>query len=115
MKNATKKTTKKRGVRRPARRESRRQAAAPQPTISAVEPASAPVATPEVPTPALVKPRPTARTYRRLASPAARRGADLVRFLRVHAKRPFGRRGEEAIRRLAVEVGHLGNLELNGD
>jgi hypothetical protein len=35
-----------------------------------------------------------------------------VRFLRIHAKRPFGRRGEEAIRKLAIEVAHLGNLEL---
>ncbi len=61
----------------------------------------------------VVKPRPMARTHRRLATPAGRRGADLIRFLRIHAKKPYGQRGEEAIRRLAVEVAHLANLELN--
>lgn len=63
--------------------------------------------------PAAPKPRPLARTHRATASPAQRRGADLVRYLRIHSKHPYGTRGEEAIRKLAVEVGHLGNLELN--
>ncbi len=36
-----------------------------------------------------------------------------MRFLRIHAKKPYGTRGEEAIRQLAVEVAHLANLELN--
>jgi hypothetical protein len=70
-------------------------------------PASSPTTAPAT------KPRPMARTHRRLATPAGRRGADLIRFLRIHAKTPYGTRGEEAIRRLAVEVGHLANLELN--
>lgn len=79
-----------------------------------VQPVPPPVTATTEPAPVLtVKPRPMARTHRRLASPAQQRGADLVRYLRIHAKKPFGRRGEEAIRQLAVEVGHLGNLELN--
>lgn len=57
---------------------------------------------------------PQARTHRSTASPAQRRGADLVRYLRIHLKHPYGKRGEEAIRRLAVEVAHLGNAELRG-
>jgi hypothetical protein len=55
----------------------------------------------------------TGRLHRSTLTPAGLRGRDLVRFLRIHAKRPYGQRGEEAMRRLAVEVGHLANLELN--
>lgn len=85
-------------------RSNRLVSAAPAPPTS-----PAPVAA----TPAPVKPRPLARTHRATASPAQRRGADLVRYLRIHSKHPYGTRGEEAIRKLAIEVGHLGNLELN--
>jgi hypothetical protein len=53
------------------------------------------------------------RLHRATLTPAGLRGRDLVRFLRIHSKHPYGTRGEEAIHRLAVEVGHLGNLELN--
>jgi hypothetical protein len=73
----------------------------------------APAVMPAAPSPAPPAPRPLARMRRATATPAQRRGADLVRYLRIHVKRPYGRRGEEAIRRLAVEVGHLANLELN--
>jgi hypothetical protein len=117
-------------TKKPKRATTKKPARSRRPTTPEPLQAAAPetiVSTPEIePTPALVtaattepapvptvKPRPMARTRRRLASPAQRRGADLVRYLRIHAKKPFGRRGEEAIRRLAVEVGHLGNLELN--
>jgi hypothetical protein len=51
--------------------------------------------------------------HRATLTPAGLRGRDLVRFLRIHAKKPYGSRGEEAIRQLAVEVAHLANLELN--
>lgn len=51
-------------------------------------------------------------TRERLLSPAAKRGSELVRYLRIHSKKPYGPRGERAIEKLAVEVGHLGNLEL---
>jgi hypothetical protein len=59
----------------------------------------------------VAKPRPLARMHRATASPAQRKGAELTRFLRIHAKRPFARRGE-AIRRLAIEAAHLGRIEL---
>jgi hypothetical protein len=49
---------------------------------------------------------------RATASPAQRRGAELVRFLRIHAKRPYGPRGENATIALAREVAHLARLEL---
>lgn len=68
-------------------------------------------ATTSPPTQGVTPPR-TARTYRATAAPAQRRGADLVRYLRIHSKHPYGSRGEEAIRCLAIEVGHLGNAEL---
>lgn len=48
----------------------------------------------------------------RLLTPAAKRGAELVRYLRIHAKRPYGKRGENAILDMAREVGHLGRLQL---
>lgn len=66
------------------------------------------------PTPAPSPRRVTGRLHCLTLTPAGLRGRDLVRFLRIHAKKPYGTRGEEAIRQLAVEVGHLGNLELNG-
>lgn len=77
------------------------------------EPIHAPVA---LASPATSPPAPrraAGRLHRATLTPAGQRGRDLVRFLRIHAKKPYGQRGEEAIRQLAVEVGHLGNLELN--
>src|SRR5687767_13311610 len=46
--------------------------------------------------------RPVGRLHRSTLTPAGLRGRDLVRFLRIHAKKPYGNRGEEAIRQLAV-------------
>jgi hypothetical protein len=104
-----KKLTKKRAKTQGTRRKRFIRAAPPPVTQSA---AVAPtVATVIVDAP-IVKPA-RARMSRRTLTPAQRRGLDLARFLRIHARKPYGRRGEEAIRRLAVEVGHLGNLELN--
>src|SRR5688500_11572074 len=51
-------------------------------------------------------------TRERLLSPAAKRGAELVRYVRIHQKRPYGERGMRAIEKLAREVGHLGLTEL---
>lgn len=74
-------------------------------------PTEAPV---EVTAPPAPTPRPVAgRMHRATLTPAGLRGRDLVRFLRIHSKKPYGARGEEAIRKMAVEVGHLGNAELN--
>jgi hypothetical protein len=61
------------------------------------------------PTPA---PKPSRMTRARLLSPAAKRGADLVRYLKIHAKHPYGPRGQEAIVKIAREAGHLASLEL---
>jgi len=58
------------------------------------------------------KPRARARMRRATATAAQRRGADLVRYLRIHSKKPYAKRGEEAIRQLAIETAHLGRLEL---
>jgi hypothetical protein len=49
---------------------------------------------------------------RSLLSPAERRGAELVRYLRIHSKRPYGERGERAIQTLAIEAAHLARIEL---
>src|SRR5262245_52016973 len=100
----TKKTPKK-AAKQPPR------AAQPAPrTDSPTTPvASVTLATPQR---AVPKPRPMARTRRALATPAQRRGADLVRFLKIHVKHPYGDRGINAIARLATEVGHLANVEL---
>src|SRR5438045_3574442 len=61
----------------------------------------------------VAKPRPVARMRRATASPAQRRGADLVRYLRIHQKHPYGDRGIRALVTLAREVAHLGLAELN--
>jgi hypothetical protein len=45
---------------------------------------------------------------------AQKRGAELVRFLRIHTKHPYGHRGQSAIYALACEVGHLGLVQLSG-
>jgi hypothetical protein len=58
--------------------------------------------------------RASARLHRSQLTAAGLRGRDLVRYLRIHAKRPYGDRGVRALVALAREVGHLGNVELNG-
>jgi hypothetical protein len=70
-----------------------------------------PIATP-APAAPVAKPA-RARMSRRALSPAAKRGVELVRYLRIHTKKPYGTRGENAIVRLAREVGHLAGLELD--
>jgi hypothetical protein len=88
------------------------------PAVATPAPKPEPIATPSAPpvaavaTPRAPKPRPAARTRRATASPAQRRGADLVRFLRIHTKKPYGARGQNALVALAKEVGHLANIEL---
>ena len=87
----------------------------PAPVVAAPVAPPAPTVKPDAPPVAPVqasKPRPVARTRRATASPAQRRGADLVRFLRIHSKKPYGTRGENALVALAKEVGHLANIEL---
>jgi len=88
----------------------------PKPAKKQAARTTAPAITTTVATPPttsqVAKPRPVARYRRASMTAAQRRGADLVRFLRIHSKKPFARRGEEAIRKLAIEVGHLANIEL---
>lgn len=100
MAKKTKKSTTKKATPQGLRGKHSTRPAAPMLTTTT---AAAPVA----------RPRPVARTRRATATPAQRRGADLVRFLRIHSKKPYGARGVNAIATLAREVGHLGNLELN--
>jgi hypothetical protein len=49
----------------------------------------------------------------RLLTPAQKRGSELVRYLRIHTKTPYGARGQRAIVELAKEVGHLARVELD--
>lgn len=108
-----KKTTSKKA--KPATRRS----AAPKPTTStrrAARPVPAPVAAPAptetVAAAPVAPPAPMRRA--RLLTPAAKRGSELVRYLRIHRKTPYGTRGEKAIVTLAREVGHLARVELDG-
>ena len=78
------------------------------PTLTATPPTTS-----AQPPPRVAPRRAAGRLHRATLTPAGMRGRDLIRFLRIHAKKPYGKRGEEAIRQMAVEVGHLGNLELN--
>ncbi len=94
-----KKTTK-----RVTREVTRRPPEPPPPPLPPPAPAPPPVA---------VEPRRLARLHRASATPAQLLGSQLVRFLRVHAKHPYGTRGQEAIVTLAREVGHAANIELD--
>lgn len=93
-KNSPRRTPASRRVKRPITRND------PAPTLAPALPAS--------------RTRPLARFRRATASPAQLRGGDLVRYLRIHLKHPYGDRGIKAIADLAREVAHLANLELNG-
>jgi hypothetical protein len=53
------------------------------------------------PTPATPKP---ALMRTRLRTPAQRSAAELIRFLKIHAKRAYGKRGQRAILDLAARV-----------
>jgi hypothetical protein len=77
-------------------------ATAPLPSVSDTLPATL------TPTPA----NPPRLSRARLLTPAARRGSELVRYLRIHAKHPYGKRGEGAVVELAREVAHLARVQL---
>jgi len=94
------------GSRRPSTRRAT-PASAMRPT-----PAATSTPTPMLPAAPVVRLRPAARMRRATASPAQRRGADLTRYLRIHTKHPYADRGIRAIHKLALEVAHLGRLEL---
>ncbi|MEN3339855.1 MAG: hypothetical protein V7647_3531 [Acidobacteriota bacterium] len=77
---------------------------------------SAPPSTPVTPSAAATPKSPrgaSARLHRSQLTAAGLRGRDLVRYLRIHAKKPYGDRGVSALIDLAREVGRLGNIELN--
>ncbi len=91
----------------------------PPPTTPTPEPPHPAPLPPPPPTPPTLPepdpmppPGPVARMRHATASPAQRRGAELVRFLRIHVKRPYGPRGEAANIALAREVAHLARIEL---
>lgn len=75
-------------------------------------PKESPVEASAPPTPT---PRPVAgRMHRATLTPAGLRGRDLVRYMRIHAKKPYGDRGIAAIVKLAREAARLGLRELEG-
>ena len=75
------------------------------PTAAASVMSTGPV-TPSTPPPtrAAAPRRAAGPLHRSTLTPADLRGRDLVRFLRIHAKRSYGKRGEHAIYLLAREV-----------
>jgi hypothetical protein len=83
---------------------------APVPIGAALSPAR--VATPEPVAPVPVVVLPLVRSAGRGRSEAGRRGAELVRFLRIHRKHAYGSRGEAAIVALARDVAHVARVEL---
>jgi len=78
---------------------------------SAIKKAAAPETPVEAP-PA-PKPRPSARFHRKNSTLAQQMGSSLVRYLRLHAKSPYGRRGENAIIAWAIRTAHQANVELD--
>jgi hypothetical protein len=89
-----------------AARAVRSEPAAPQPAPP-IEPLVA-VSAHAAPTPKPV----AGRMHRATLTPAGLRGRDLVRFLRIHTKKPYGDRGIAAIVKLAREAARLGLREL---
>jgi hypothetical protein len=84
----------------------------PRPAASAA-PASTAVATATTRRAAkTVLPR-TARHRRAFLSAAAARGLDAVKYIRIHERKAYGRRGEQAIIDIVKQAGHLANIELN--
>lgn len=66
-------------------------------------------------TPALKATRSATARYRRAGlSPAGRRGLDAAKYLRIHQRKPFGKRGEQGIVDIVREAAHLARLELDG-
>jgi hypothetical protein len=83
--------------------------ATPAPVTTA---ASSPA--PKAPAPKVTRPRPASARFRRASlTPAARRGLDAVRFIRIHQKRPFGKRGEQGIVDIVREAARLAARELD--
>ncbi len=104
-KKSTRTQTKTRTPRAPRRRVPK---PTPMPTVqtpvavAAIDPQTEPAAAPA----------PVAHARRRNTTPAMKLGAELVRFLRIHAKRPYKSRGEQAIVDLAKEAAHAASIEL---
>jgi hypothetical protein len=67
--------------------------ATPAPVTPAVAVTTTNQPTPSTPKPALMRTR--------LRTPAQKVMAELIRFLKIHAKRPYGRRGQKALLDLA--------------
>lgn len=85
---------------------------AEKPTIIETPAASPVVAAPEPTVTASTMPSRPPIFRARNRTEAQKRGAELVRFLRIHNKTPYGHRGQSAIYALACEVGHLGRVQL---
>lgn len=85
---------------------------APEPAPPSEQPVDV-TAAPPAPAPA-PPPKPVVgRLHRSTLTPAGVRGRALVRFLRIHTKHPYAKRGEDAIYLLAREVARLGLGELD--
>lgn len=76
------------------------------------EPVVTPAPVVEVaPTPVVSAPmRPGSRV--RNTSPAMKLGAEVVRYLRLHDKKPYGKRGEQALVEMARKAARVANVEL---
>ena len=70
-------------------------------------PAPTPAPQPVAPAPAI-----TSSPTRAALSPAARRGMEAVRYIRIHLRKPYGTRGQEGIVNIAREAAHLALQEL---
>lgn len=85
----------------------------PTTTAVAAPPPATAAPAPHVLTKAPKLPRPkNARHRRAFLSPAAARGLDAVKFIRIHQRKPYGRRGEQAIIDIVKQAGHLARVEL---
>ena len=98
-----------------------KRAAKKQARVFAPLPAMADVTAPQDVTPApvvAVAPTPVvSATMRpgsrvRNTSPAMKLGAEVVRYLRLHDKKPYGKRGEQALVEMARNAAHVANVEL---
>jgi hypothetical protein len=64
--------------------------------------------------PAATPPRSATARYRRAGlSPAAARGLDCAKYIRIHRRKPYGDRGIAAIVKIAREAARLGLRELD--
>jgi hypothetical protein len=53
-----------------------------------------------------------ARHRRAFLSPAAARGLDAVKYIRIHERKPYGPRGQQAIVDIVKQAAHLARVEL---